>query len=111
MTKKIYNKLIRDKIPEIIRKTGKNCTSHIADDAEFEKALVIKLKEEFSELLEARAREDIINEAADVMEILEAFLIHKGIEIETLTKKKEIKKEERGGFEKRIILEEVSGTE
>jgi len=66
MTKKIYNKLIRDKIPEIIAGKGDVAKVSILSDLEYTKALKTKMIEESQELQEANSREDITNELADI---------------------------------------------
>ena len=102
-----YNKLVRDKIPEIIEQKGGKCTYRIADEKEYWEKLKWKLQEEIDEFLEAKNEEEL----ADVHEVVDAILdfvadIHglSNKKVEALQKKKA---EERGRFEKRIILEEA----
>ena len=100
----IYNKLVRDKIPDIITNTWKIPTIHIADRDEYWLKLKEKLQEEVAEFLEDT---NIEEELADVLEVIYAICECKNIsktQLETLRQKK---KEERGGFQGRIILEEV----
>jgi len=100
MTK--YNKLVRDKIPEIIAKKGGVSKTHIAANEEFWIKLKEKLGEEVAEFLESESPEEI----ADILEVLDAIFEYKGFdkkEVEAVQKKK---REERGGFTKKIILEE-----
>lgn len=97
-----YNKLVRDKIPEIIKNKGSNPITHIADDAEYWLKLKEKLTEEVKEFLESEAEEEL----ADIEEVLKTIYEYRNIDpadIETLRKKKS---EERGGFKEKIILEE-----
>lgn len=107
MAKK-YGKLVRDKIPEIIEQDGKTCLVHLADKKEFDEELGRKLLEESGELSEAKTREDKINESADILEVLETLWRDEGIELEEVLVAKEKKFVSNGGFEKKIILEEVS---
>ncbi len=99
--KKEYNKLVRDKIPEIIRNSGATSYTHIADDAEYEESLVKKLHEEVEEFLE----DSSVGEAADIMEVLYAWSVLKGFDFDSIESKRIDKRNKRGGFEKRIILE------
>ena len=100
---KTYNKLVRDKIPEIISATGKNFDIHYAKKEELLPLLETKLNEEVSEYLEAKNLEEL----ADVMEVLFNLANTLGYsEIDLINKRNE-KKEERGGFEKGIVLENV----
>ncbi|MBI2448106.1 nucleoside triphosphate pyrophosphohydrolase [Candidatus Microgenomates bacterium] len=96
-----FNKLVRDKIPEIIRSRGETPFVHIADSKEYEKALEEKLREEVTEFLEKPS----VEEAADILEVLRATCAFKDIDITALEKARQKKYDERGGFEKRIILE------
>ena len=49
MSIKQYNKLVRDRIPEIIEASGKNCVTEILSDADYLKMLDAKLDEELAE--------------------------------------------------------------
>lgn len=105
---KKYNKLVRDRIPEIIEKDGKTCHIHIADKDEYESAISAKLLEESSELAAAKSKEEKIRESADVLEVLEAIWQEEGISKEEVLRIKNEKRESNGGFSSKIILEEVS---
>ncbi len=67
MNRKTYNKFIRDKIPEIIKKNGANPKISVWDDSKFKSALKEKLVEEAKELLEAKTDDEILNELSDVL--------------------------------------------
>lgn len=97
----IYNKLVRDKIPEIIKNSDERPITHIADDNEYEQALFIKLQEEVDEFLENTS----VEEAADIFEVLRAICSLKKIDISQLELVRQQKAEKRGGFKERIILE------
>jgi predicted house-cleaning noncanonical NTP pyrophosphatase (MazG superfamily) len=105
MNKKVYNKLVRDKIPEIIQADGKKLKSRILNDEEHLEALLKKFEEELAELREARN----IEELADVHEVLLALADALGISHSELEKVRADKAAKRGGFQQKIFLEEVSG--
>ena len=98
---KIFNKLVRDKIPDIIRKNGEIPTIRILDDEEYVKELNKKLKEEINEYL----ADESIEELADVEEVLRALVELKGVSYEDFNKIREEKCEKRGAFKDRVFLE------
>lgn len=100
---KIHNKLVRDKIPEIIQNAGKTCATHTMSDDEYIASLDMKLQEEVAEYLQDKNLEEL----ADVVEVLRAICIARGYTLEELEKMRTKKADERGGFEKRIYLEYV----
>jgi len=107
MAKKIiYNKLIRDRIAEIIEKAGKKAKTRVLDKKEYENELKKKLAEEATELIEAK-NDKLLNELVDVQELIDAILEVKGISKEELTKFQKQKRKKRGGFKKRLFLESV----
>ena len=97
-----YNKLVRDKIPEIIKGNGQVCAMHTAEDTEYWKKLKEKLLEEVQEFLEDENEEEL----ADVLEVLDAIILHKNFNKEEILKLQKSKADKRGGFKKKIILEE-----
>ena len=99
-----YNKLIRDKIPEIIKNNGKNSITHIASDSEYWKSLKKKLKEEVMEFDKDSSEEEF----ADILEVLEAIKDFKKFNQNNIEDIKEKKAEERGRFKKKLILDEVN---
>ncbi len=100
---KVYNKLVRDRIPEIIEDAGKKYSIHIAQKEEHLDLLEAKLEEEFAEYKEDKN----IEELADLMEVIFGMAKALGYTEEELIKKRDEKREERGGFEKGIVLEKV----
>ena len=100
MTK--YNKLVRDNIPEIIKSRGGNPVTHLADDKEYRIKLKEKLQEEVTEFLAVENAEEM----ADILEVIDAICAAWNFNKEDLSKIKAAKKADRGGFEKKIILEE-----
>lgn len=103
----IFNKLVRDKIPEIIAKQGKKVTFRVLQDDEKEQALKDKLIEEVQELINAETREQVIEEMADIQEVLIALRSKykiRLVEVQTVGVNKHAK---RGGFENGYFLESV----
>lgn len=96
-----YNKLVRDKIPEIIKEKGLIPITHVADDKEYWKKLKDKLKEEVDEFLE----DDNNEELSDILEVVKAICEFKNInDLEFIREKKA---KERGRFKEKIVLDEV----
>ena len=101
---KTYNKLVRDKIPEVIRAQGRECdTSIVARDEKY-KLLEAKLQEEVNEFLEDKNLEEL----ADVMEVLFGLAEALGYSEEELLKARDKKREERGGFKEGIVLKSTN---
>ena len=103
MVKVSYNKLVRDLIPEHLASNGVDFKTHIADDTEYEDKLFAKLQEEVSEL----AKDKNIDEVADVLEVVDAIVAYKGFSKKEIELRRLEKFEKRGGFSRKIILEET----
>lgn len=100
---KVYDKLVRDKIPAIIEADGKNCEVVIAPQEEMGELLEKKLIEEVNEYLEDKNLEEL----ADIMEVLFGLAHNLGYSEEELMEKRRMKFEERGGFKEGIVLKGV----
>lgn len=98
-----YDKLVRDRIPEIIEQKGGKCTTHIADENEFRERLMWKLREEAGEFIETPNEEEL----ADLLEVIDAIIDCRNLDRKKTELIKNNKAQERGQFEKRIILEEA----
>lgn len=103
MNKKIYNKLVRDKIPSIIQMKGSIPTTRTLDDREFSEALYKKLLEETEEFL----LDHNVEELVDIYEVLLAILHSRNISFDEFEKIRNNKSKERGIFEKKIYLVSV----
>ena len=101
--KESYNKLVRDKIPEIILSKGDTPVTEVLSDDEYFKALNQKLQEEVAEYLEDFETEEL----ADIIEVIFSIAEQKGVSRNDLEKIRAKKHEERGGFHKKINLIEV----
>ena len=100
----IYNKLVRDNIPEIIEASGKTCETEILSDEEYLKMLDMKLDEELAEY----HQEQNIEELADLLEVLYATAKARGYSIEELEQVRVEKQKARGGFDKKVLLKSVT---
>jgi len=101
---KIFNKLVRDRIPEIIRGNGETPTVRILGDKEYESELNKKLQEEVNEYLV----DGNIEELADIEEVLRALVDLKGVSYEEFDKIRSKKCEQRGAFNDRVFLESTN---
>jgi len=97
-----YCKLVRDKIPQIIRQKGDSPITHLAGDAEYWEKLKEKLLEETREFNENSTTEEL----ADIYEVIDAICDYKNFNKNEILKIQKKKARERGGFKKRIILDE-----
>lgn len=99
----VYNKLVRDKIPEIIKKTGKLPVCRVVGEDEYAKLLTEKLWEEVREFVGSGKTEEL----ADILEVVKALATCRGITLDQIVKLAEEKAHERGSFSNRIFLERV----
>jgi predicted house-cleaning noncanonical NTP pyrophosphatase (MazG superfamily) len=97
-----HNKLVRDNIPDIVRSKGEEAVTHVADDAEYWEKLKEKVLEEFKEFTDEENEEEL----ADRFEVLDAIIARKGFTKERIVELQKEKAQKRGGFSKRIILDE-----
>lgn len=102
-----YNKLVRDRIPEIIEGNGEKPVIRILDEVEYKTELETKLNEEYHEVLGTTTSEDRIEELADMVEIISALATLEGKTLDDVVEVAKQKSLKRGGFEKRIFLERV----
>ena len=101
--KKMYHKLVRDKIPQIIESQGKTCVTEILAEEEYLSMLDAKLSEELAEYQESKSLEEL----ADLLEVMQAVVSARGYIWQELEAVRQEKFQERGGFADRILLKEV----
>ena len=102
--KRTYNKLVRDKIPEIIESKGEKACIKILTDDEYITALYEKAKEELFEVETAKSLEETKNELCDLLEVVRAMAQYNGFSLEDVIREANIKATERGGFSNKVFL-------
>lgn len=103
MMTKVYQKLVRDRIPEIIEADGKTCVIETLSDSRYLEMLDAKLAEELAEYQGSKSLEEL----ADLLEVMRAVVQARGWTWEQLEQVRQEKPAQRGGFEKKILLKEV----
>ena len=104
MPTKAYHKLVRDRIPEIIEADGKTCVCETLSDEDYLSLLDQKLNEELAEYQESKSLEEM----ADLLEVIQAIVKARGWTLEELEQVRANKAAKRGGFEKKVLLKEIS---
>lgn len=100
-------KLVRDLIPQIVRDSGMIPITRIISEEEYLEKLFDKLAEETEELKKSENIDQRIEELADVLEVLDAIRMYFEIHLRLVEEKKLKKCVERGGFNLRIILDDI----
>lgn len=103
MSTKTYNKLVRDRIPEIIEADGKICVCETLPDEDYLRVVDAKLDEELAEY----HKDQNIEELADLLEVIYAAAMARGYTVEQLETVRAEKAAKRGAFEKKLLLKEV----
>ena len=101
-----YHKLVRDEVPRIIEADGGQPATRVLDQTEYLAALRAKLMEEAGEA-QAAPDAQLRSELADVLEVLRALAAARGMSWEDVVAEAARKRDERGGFDRRIFLEYV----
>ena len=104
---KIYNKLVRDRIPEIIQKEGNIADIIILSEESFKQAIKEKLIEEATEVCNAQNRDDILSELADLQEVMDTIKQLYNINTLEVNTIQAVKALQRGKFGKRLYLKSV----
>lgn len=102
--REFFNKLVRDKIPELIASKGGKPEYEIMNDENYISKLREKLLEESNEVLTAKTKDDITEELADLLEVMQALASFNEINFADVEKTRKLKKEKRGGFDLKILL-------
>src|SRR5215469_11905679 len=100
------NKLVRDRIPEIIAATGRQPVTRVLDHPSYHKALIGKLAEEAREAADA-SPDDLPGELADILEVIKTLATTIGMTWDELQALAAAKQSQRGGFSERIFLQYV----
>ncbi|MGA3602769.1 phosphoribosyl-ATP pyrophosphohydrolase [Lysinibacillus agricola] len=103
----VYNKLVRDLIPQVIEAGGKTCSIRMLDSSEHLKEIKVKMQEEALEFIEAACQKKAVEELADILELVHAAIHMYGVSYEQLEQIRTQKKKQRGGFSQGIYLIEV----
>jgi predicted house-cleaning noncanonical NTP pyrophosphatase (MazG superfamily) len=98
-----YHKLVRDSIPDIIRRSGSRCAVVAMAEEEYRRALREKLVEEASEAAAAEG-DHLVAELADLCEVMDALMASYGISAEAVRAEQERRRAARGGFAQRLCL-------
>ena len=98
------NKLVRDKIPAHHDKNGSTTHLKSLNDTEFDVALRTKMKEEIEEVCASKIKEELIEELADLFEVIDALTVLHGISKDEIRTIQERKRSERGGFHGRSFV-------
>jgi predicted house-cleaning noncanonical NTP pyrophosphatase (MazG superfamily) len=97
-----YNRLIRDNVPEMVKRKGKKIEYHqAAVDEEYWYVLLAKLQEESNEF----AKDSSMEQLGDIIDVIDAIIAFKKFDLKELRALRENKNNELGGFEKRWVLE------
>ena len=107
---RIYNKLVRDKIPNIIKEKGETPIIKTLNEIEYKKELENKLYEEYKEVIESNGN-DRIEELADMLEVIKALAKLEKRNLNDVLTIADEKSKKRGGFEEKIFLEKVIESE
>lgn len=104
---RVYNKLVRDNIPNIIIGKGENPVTRVLNDKEYKDELEKKLYEEYQEVINVNTKDEKIEELADMVEVISYMAKIEGSNLEEVIKVAKEKLSKRGGFEEKIFLEKV----
>ena len=104
---KVFNKLVRDNIIDIIISNNEHPITRVLDDEEYRIELHKKLLEEANEVISAKSKHETLLELADLYEVIKTIASLEDINMEEVIESSKVKKLKRGGFDKRIFLEKT----
>ena len=99
----LHNKLVRDKIPEIIKESGRKCKTKVLSEKDY----VFELERKLSEEVHEYKLDKNLDELCDVIEVVYALAAARGMSVEELEAKRIAKRELRGGFDGKVYLIEA----
>ena len=107
---RVYNKLVRDKIPNIIEEKGETSVIKVLNENDYKKELEKKLYEEYKEVIEA-CGDERIEELADMLEVIRALASLENKNLNDIIDIADKKNKKRGAFDEKIFLEKVIESE
>jgi predicted house-cleaning noncanonical NTP pyrophosphatase (MazG superfamily) len=99
----LHNKLVRDKIPDIIKESGRKCKTKVLSEKDY----VFELERKLSEEVHEYKLDKNPDELCDVLEVVYALAVARGMSLEELEAKRIAKRETRGGFDEKVYLVEA----
>lgn len=97
---RIYNKLVRDKIPDIIKSKGEKCKFEVLNDEDYKDFLDKKLNEEVAEYQSSKSLAELV----DIIEVIYAIAKTRGFTPEQMEELRILKEKSKGSFNKGILL-------
>ena len=104
---KVFNKLVRDNIPNIIKNNGEEVVYRELSNEEYMIELLNKLKEEVNEVIDSNNKDELLEELADVYEVIKSLAENDNSSINEIIAIADKKREKRGGFSKKYFLEKT----
>lgn len=98
-----HDKLVRDRIPEIVREDGKRPVTTTVEGQAYQRRLIAKLEEEVAEYRDSRHPRELV----DVLEVVHALRTYHGLDADELAGRREAKAERNGRFDEGIVLDRV----
>ncbi|RNA66924.1 nucleoside triphosphate pyrophosphohydrolase [Alteribacter keqinensis] len=103
----VYNKLVRDRIPEVIAHTGKKAVWETLTDEQYLSCAKEKMKEELGEYLASKNDDEAVEELADLLELIYCLAEQHNSTVDQLEVVRREKAEKRGSFKEKVFLREV----